>query len=989
MLRFLRRQIGYRIKKRTFVVLAITIAVTFLVASLLALAAVWLSGPTDVLQIEIREPKNRDQILGAGLDLALLPDSNLLSDPSFEPITFRETLAVYEGDAQTLTVSEYDIPEVINQNGFFNGADVRVLSPGDDSLTLKKTDKVASYSINRIGRFRTLALPADVPEGRQINDFAHLGDLTIAVGEGGLVLRDLALASPAAVISGTAHDLMGVCTTNEGFAAVSTGGEILFSADGATWTPWKIENATPLYDIAALDDDLLVAVGQHGTILAGSPGHLLPVLSPTQADLVEIEANDHVLLARAADGTVLRSTTGLFWDIVQLPGGLQDRWQAMDERDGTFVLGSQNGRIAYTRDGLVMTSSESPIEGSVQDILLLSDTQLIVLNTEGSFLYSNDRGQKWADSKLETGFSSQLLALLGDRQIISADAQGHLGLAPLVIEVELLNPLVEGSFMAGDLLYLEKSFTDLPVQTSKGSQAWTVYGPGQASRTRSSVPDESGHASMHLSMDDNALETDHLILSQSIDPQQFDRKSGSSIYQVELWMRQDNIKDGAVKIWLSGDFESIGTTIDHVGSTWKRYTHTFVLPTSQLSTSSTVRFNISYQNKGDLWLDRIHFGRADQEAFSLDAEISESLTQVQPSILRFNSLALGTSSLAAEQWAQAPGNEAPVFLAGEFRYPESQNIGNALTLAHSAQSEPWLVLDSSLGEAELLHLLEYLAGPVSSPYGLKRMNQGQILPWTDQFDHVYLEIRDAEGTFNADYLRSDYVDLMIRSAGQSPYYNTLKSKLIFVDGMRYSDGVWRSTADYHVSSLTGNYISAGQDGIAAAILAYYDRLPRNPNQARQGINELISPLDLLAEGQEQPQLADLITINLQELGASAALCNLAWPGTTHPTAESQALRLVAATLTRETAGSVALDTLRAESDLQAFAYRRNNETVMILANTGSLPLSARLSGLIDTKNQYLRSYDANGQLLRERQIHRSREQLTVLPGGAVILTNTP
>ncbi len=1002
MLRFLHRQIGYRIKKRTFVVLAIALAVTFLVASLITLAAVWYTGPADILRIEIVEPESREQIIGAGLDLAALPSSNLLQDPSFEPVTFRETLTVYEGDAQTLTVSEYQIPEIIDQDGFFNGASVRVLSPGSDSLTLKKSDKVANYGINRVGSFRAVQLPADVPEGRQINDFAHNQLTSIAVGNGGLILRDLSLATPSAVISGLSSDLTGVCATADGFIACSSAGDLISSPDGATWVAWPVINPRPLRDVAALGKDLLIAVGEGGLILAGSPGSLDPVVSPVDSDLIEAAASDRVALALAADGTVLRSTTGLFWDVVQKPGPAQDRWLALDYQNGTFVLAGENGRVGFSTDGLEFTLTESQSTHPIRDILLLSQKQLIVLSQDGIFQYSNDGGKTWSDAAMDTGFASVKIALLGDRQIISADAEGRLGLAPLVIEIELQNALVSGSFESGDLFYLEKSFAEIPLipklktsaistagETVLPSQAWEVFGPGIMERTNLSIPDEGGHSALQLSFDAQADSSESLILSQLIDPVRFVRKSRSDIYQVELWLRQEGIPDTSAQIWLSGDFESIGTTLDHIGSTWKRYTHTFVLPSNLLSSSSSVRFNVALTGGGRLWVDRIHLGRTDQPIHNLDADLTASMTGIKPTVMRFSGLSLGTSNLASEQWALASGNDAPVYTEGKFLYPEGQNLGAALALADAGKSDPWLILDSSMGEAELMHLLEYLAGPVSSPYGQMRLNQGQILPWTDLFDHVYLEIRDSDQQFSADFLRGDYVDLLIRSASQSPYYNVLKNKLIFIDGMTYSDGVWRSTADYHVSKLFGDYISAGQDGIAAAILAYYDRLPRNPSQTRQGIHELISPLDLLAEGQEQPELADLITLNLQELGTSSALSNLAWPETTITTDLNIKLRTVAASLTRQTANSLMLDTIRAESDLQVFAYRQGESTVVILANTGSQPHSARLTGLIDTKDLYLESYDAEGLLLRQRQIHRNRELLTVLPGGVVSLKNTP
>lgn len=997
MLRFLHHHIGYRIKKRTFVVLAIALSVTFLVAAILALSAVWIAGPADVLRIEITEPEGRERVLGAGLDLASLPGSNFLVDPSFEPVTFRETLSVYEGDNQTLTVSEYQVDPVIAADGFYDGATVRVLSPGPDGLAVKKNDQVASYRVNRVGRFQAVQLPADVPAGRPIYDFADGHQTTLAVGAEGLILRAVAQGAPEVVPSGVASDLTGICTSPDGFLASSSAGDLIFSPDGQTWVSWPVPEPKPLHDVAALDEALYVAVGDQGVILAGGPAQLTEVPSPVTSDLIEVAASDKILLALAADGTVIRSTTGLFWEIVQRPTSLHETWRSLTCLNGTFVLAGDNGLVAFSEDGRQFTPAPTRAAGNIRDVVLLNANQLIVLDDSARFQYSNDGGQTWSDSSLDTGLQSQRLALLGDRHVVSADQDGRLGLAPLVIEIELENPLVSGTFNAGDLLYLEKMFNEMPLTVTPStdraepefSQSWEVFGPGSAERTALSVPDEGGRAALHLVLPGSNDPEGHQILSQRVDPKQFSQATRSDIYQVELWMRQEAIPDAAVKIWISGSFDSIGTTIDHVGSTWKRYTHTFILPSSLVAQSPEVRLNIGYAGSGELWLDRVHFSRADQPVHGLRNDLTEAVTRIKPAMIRLTGLPLGSTQLPSDQWSLPPGNEVPVYEQGRWSYPASQSLSSTLELARAGQSDPWLVLDSSFSETELMHLLEYIAGPVSSPYGRLRLDQGQILPWSDQFDHLYLEIRDAQNQFSEDFMRADFVDWLIVTASQSPYYNELKNQLVFIDGMAYSDGVWRSSADYHVSSLQGNYISAGQDGIAAAILAYYDRMPRNPSQARQGFRELISPLDLIAEGQEKPELADLLTLNLQELGTSAAQCNLAWPGQPGSTALNLKRRELTATLAAETANSVVLKTFRAESDLQAFAYRRDEQTLIILANTGSQPLSARLTGLIDTRGQFLQSYDANGQLLRERQLRRNQELLTVLPGGVVVLKKSP
>ncbi len=1006
MLRFIRRQLRYRIKKRTFVVLAISLTVTMAVAALLAVTAVWLVGPANELQIEIAESDRRNPVLGAGVDCASAPSGNFLVDASFEPVSFREMLTVYEGDTQTMTVSDHLTTQDLYGDGFFDGASARVLSPAPEGLVLKKTAKVADYRINRVGQFQAIQLPADLPAGRQILDFADRGNDALAIGEQGLILKDLASAHPAVVATSLTSNLTGICASSAGYLACSDQGDLIYSTDGSLWTSWPLVDPKPLRAVAVSDRDLYVAVGDTGLILTGKSGQLVEVHSPTSANLTDVVYGQGAFLALAEDGTVLRSTTGTLWEIILRPESTTNFWRTIDYRNGTFALAGDSGLVATSQDGrnFALTAATSKLD--IRDLVLLTSRQIIVLGADNQFQYTNDGGQTWTDSSIKTGLASQRIALLGDNHIVSTGISGQLGLAPLVIEIKLDNPLVSGSFSAGDLLFLEKSFDELPdsavnakskvsipgLTTVAGSLAeakaftssgWEVFG-ADAERTHLSSPDEGGQSSLHLSA---PAADSTVILSQRIDPALFARGNGREIYQVELWMRQQGIEDQNVKIWLSGDFTAIGTTIDHVGATWKKYTHTFVLPTAIIHQSGEVRLNISYSGKGELWLDRVFLGLSEQLPFGLDLDLINEIRTIQPSVLRLSYLPLGRSQLASGQWAMPSGNDAPVYRDGQWQYPSGQALSSAMKLAEEGHSDPWLVIDSNMSEDELLSLLEYMVGPISSPIGQLRMNQGRILPWTEQFNRIYLEICDTEQRFNADFLRADYVDWLIETISQSPYFNELKNQLVLVDGMDYSDGVWRSTADYHVSALEGQYLDATRNGIDEAILDYYDQMPRNPSQSRQGWYELISPVTYQSSGQLQPTLADILTLQLKELGTSAGVANLS---ITMPTASDyRAQDAVAAQIAALTRDSVVLNATSPENTLKAFAFRTDTDEMVVLANIGQQPQTARISGIVDPKDKVMTSFDQDGTILRERRLRASRDPLTILPGGVVILRKTP
>ena len=236
---------------------------------------------------------------------------------------------------------------------------------------------------------------------------------------------------------------------------------------------------------------------------------------------------------------------------------------------------------------------------------------------------------------------------------------------------------------------------------------------------------------------------------------------------------------------------------------------------------------------------------------------------------------------------------------------------------------------------------------------------------------------------DSDFLRSAYVDWLIRTVESSPYFNTIKSQLVFVDGMSYSDGVLRSSADYHASRLTGQFASLEQPGTSEAIRQYFDQLPRNPAQTRSGWHELIASARLDSTAGQDPQLAHLLDLGLQQLGESAGLVNARLSRVGDPS--YRPFDSIAVQIMAQTEDSVSLDILAPQSDLKAFAYRTPTEYLVILANVSEQPLTARLTGLVDTRGARFTSFDATGETLRERQINRSREQLTVLPGGAIVL----
>ena len=161
-------------------------------------------------------------------------------------------------------------------------------------------------------------------------------------------------------------------------------------------------------------------------------------------------------------------------------------WKAIDFRDGRFALAGSNGAIALSDDGRtfrqVAESGQSNGEGQaadLADIVMLSRQQLIALDQDGGFSVSNDSGESWLKSSIDTGMKSTVIALAGKDKILSADSAGQLGLAELVAEIQLDSPLKDGQYQAGDQIFLEKTAVEVP-DSYLAATDWHRHSQGSA-----------------------------------------------------------------------------------------------------------------------------------------------------------------------------------------------------------------------------------------------------------------------------------------------------------------------------------------------------------------------------------------------------------------------------------------------------------------------------------------------------------------------------
>ncbi len=121
--------------------------------------------------------------------------------------------------------------------------------------------------------------------------------------------------------------------------------------------------------------------------------------------------------------------------------------------------------------------------------------------------------------------------------------------------------------------------------------------------------------------------------------------------------------------------------------------------------------------------------------------VVERLRELKPGILRYmdNGTSFGSTidNLIAPPFARmragySEGNKEQIDIP--------IGLHEFLVLCQAVKAEPWFSMPMPMTPAEMRNLIQYLAGPASTPYGAKRAARGQTAPWTQVFPTIHLEL---------------------------------------------------------------------------------------------------------------------------------------------------------------------------------------------------------------------------------------------------------
>lgn len=222
--------------------------------------------------------------------------------------------------------------------------------------------------------------------------------------------------------------LLDAAQRGELIVAVGERGHILRSRDGgATWTQARVPSRALLTGIWLHDEKLGWAVGHDETILrtqdGGESWERVRYEPEAERPLLDVWFRDarHGFAVGAYGAFLVSDDGGTTWE--ERPIGEDDYHlnSIADAGDGRLYLAAEAGHLYRSDDGgETWLALEAPYHGSFFGVLPLTDGALLAFGLRGNLLRSEDRGATW--SEIATGTEATLMTgaeLAGGRVIVA------------------------------------------------------------------------------------------------------------------------------------------------------------------------------------------------------------------------------------------------------------------------------------------------------------------------------------------------------------------------------------------------------------------------------------------------------------------------------------------------------------------------------------------------------------------------------------------
>lgn len=845
----MRRNRNDRFHKRPFVVAAIVLG-AFLVVGIGFITYMGVfSRHAGFERIRVSYVSSGGVVHGMGLNLVDIPTGNYIKNASFENAASEQVFVVHEGKENYAYLMMDASLTGQYQDGDFVGGTVRVMALDENGQYFQKMEsEVEAFQINQIGVWREL-LSVDPLEIDNIVSVKASPSVSVAFSAQGKILAGIGSAETIIIDLNTGTELLATSAVGSRFSGVYSGGVIVTSSDGKTFNSFfpDVPFEERLNTVTSVDR-VVVAAGDSGALAVLSDGKVNRLTSLGDKDIRASASDGTVMILAGDEGELYTSSNGLLFrpisDIEKPNNASRPDWVCAAYGKEQFVLLADDGLVwvgSYSDKGSKFVFSEivsinAKIEEQVpKEVVVDQSGEVMLLTGTGQIFVLDSKNAIWKEASVLTGGKAECFASApGGKVLLYSDSQ--IFSASLLLKIQFADTLSDTELKDGDMCYINGLVPMFGEKNTEGaSGGWEVFGQNTSVMAVEDAPSVGGQVSLKIlgGITDDA--NNSRILSQVISQDSKDVFMSGAFYRADVWLKQEGVEDGQVMLWLSGDFESIGTTFTDVGSGWRKYSYRFVIPSDMKAKSDEpVRFNIGFYGSGTVYVDRVYLGRDTYDGNTIPSEYRERIVNMAPTYLRMSQIVIGDRDSSMEHFLLPIGNESSEF-DGYWQSNGCESLESALALSKEAGAYPWFVIDSYADQADIDMMMSYLCGSLTDPIGKIRVDNGTAVAWISQFDRIVFEVADESAVFTSDLQRRAYVDYVIAQFIASNYYMDVKDKVIFLDGMAYDGGVMTSIADYHTSAMiSDNRLSPGsrtsyearEQIVNDSYVDYYDGIPR-------------------------------------------------------------------------------------------------------------------------------------------------------------------
>lgn len=1017
-----------RIRKRNFFSFVIAFVAIFTLAALILLWAGIFGSRSELCTIKVSQDTSSVQTLqGLGINLDYIPINNLVKNSSFESEKIYDTFVISDSSSDALLMSSEEVESLSFSESELIGCKARIYTIDENGVMslVSETEIIdfinASFGtleeINDTNWYWTKDEPVEI---------VCFQNVLTAITENGNLIADMSSESFSKLIENENSRFVGIAASNSTVVAVTDKGEFYFSNDGKNFLKktslessneiWNLlnDNEISISDLCVLGDEA-IALLSDGTLLLSSENDVIR-LDIFDSKVVSISSTKDYVVVALGNGRVFKSSNSyVFVEETEVSNQIGTALikELVSSSTGSAVLLSDN-RVLIMGDSFELLS----VPAKTRMIRLLEDGSILGILENGSVFYSNKTntsGLTNTDIAFDCIYS-------GDNDHIILTNGSSVYETSVYMGVRLSGSVPQNAIYAGDIcsieknvamcqgyVYLEADSSDEAWSLSGDLMSWDIYGNGTSVTVVDDAPSGLGVKSARILGSGDSYH----VLSQKLADCGNEIFIEKAFFRIEMYMRQLNLENDLIKIWLSSEgCNDIGFVVDNCSSRFGRYDNVFTISDEMLNSENEIRLNIAFEGTGELRVDGVYLGLDKYSETGIPSEFSSAIVDASPNVIRLNNINFGSSGVSYESVFSLSENSNASYASDSNNLINNcHSLEDSLKLVKNSGATPWLVIGSRADQISIDYLLEYMCGSVNSTYGKKRIDNGTAVPWSRQFDKLIIEINDTDSIFPTDVQRSAYVNYIIGLFRQSAYYKDVKDKVMFLDGMNYDGGVMLSFADYHA-------ISYVDDGVFDSNITYLTKTnkmyrdinnlaPRVKSQLGQN-GEFISSLDILGGFGESPiSLADCVVSLLAEESSFANIILVDLNIDSEIVDYNKLIDTNVLTMLRcmkcldfiyysqkldfdiakPLAEKPQVTLEQFESQVGVYYIKTGNDYYLVIANSSSEQAQFAIDGVDDLvmAGSLARRYSATGEELESEKISKQKNRYTLMEGQVLVI----